>query len=151
MTRHEVLRCSVCMSLISDKFETKTGFVNVTLVVWATGSSYQMCPRGFESVVYDGVGVTCTSIVIFVSVSRWRFEPPDWPSRPDRLSAKEALQGDPSKPLSGRWEPRLVVRGTMSSIYAGEQKNTVAVEAWGLMVRPVVFKVFIPTHRVPGF
>ena len=33
MTRHEVLRCSDCMSLISDKFETKTGFVNVTSVV----------------------------------------------------------------------------------------------------------------------
>ena len=33
MTRHEVLRCSDCMSLISDKFETKTRFVNVTSVV----------------------------------------------------------------------------------------------------------------------
>ena len=39
------------------------------------------------------------------------------------------------------------MRGTMSSIYAGEQKNTVAVEVWGLAVRPVVFKVLYP-HTV---
>ena len=41
------------------------------------------------------------------------------------------------------------MRGTMSSIYAGEQKNTVAVEVWGLAVRPVVFKVLYPHTVLP--
>ena len=41
------------------------------------------------------------------------------------------------------------MRGTMSSIYAGEQKNTVAVEVWGLAVRPVVFKVLYPHTALP--
>ena len=40
------------------------------------------------------------------------------------------------------------MRGIMSSIYSGEPKNTVALEAYGLVVRPVLLKVLHP-HTTP--
>ena len=54
---------------------------------------------GFESDIYDGAGVTCTSIAIFcfrlsvaIRAVRLTFK------RPDSFSLKEILQADPSNP-----------------------------------------------------
>ena len=63
------------------------------------GSSYQMCPRGFESVVYDGVGRDLHEHrnFSFLPLGGDSSRPIGF-SRPDRLSVKEACRGTPPNP-----------------------------------------------------